>query len=150
MLRSWSHLVNLALLIWLIVSGVQHGGWMFAAGGVAAAALLYATVWLIGQYPEYSNAPNQDKYDALPRVAKQRVLAVMQRWVCWETAGILTVIAGVQQLSQGGPANGANETTILLVVLGFTLLSTVAVPFLIWRVSAMVDTLHDQMERSGS
>jgi hypothetical protein len=36
------------------------------------------------------------------------------------------------------------------VVLGFTLLSTAAVPFLIWRVSAMVDTLHDQMERSGS
>lgn len=150
MLRSWSHLVNLALLIWLLVNGVPRGGWTFAAGGVAAAALLYATVWLIGQYPESANAPNQDKYDALPRAAKQRVLAVMQRWVCWETAGILTVVAGVQQLSQSGPAGGANEATILLVVLGFTLLSTAAVPFLIWRVSAMVEALHDQVERSKS
>ncbi len=150
MLRSWSHLVNLALVIGLVVSDVQSGGWTFAAGGVAAAALLYATVWLIGQYPDHANAPNQDKYDALPRAAKQRVLAVMQRWVCWETAGILTVIAGVQQLSQGGPVGGASETTILLVVLGFTLLSTAAVPFLIWRVNAMVETLHDQMADSGS
>jgi len=150
MLRSWSHLVNLALVIGLVVSAVRNGGWAFAAGGVAAAALLYATVWLIGRYPEYSNAPNQDKYDALPRAAKQRVLAVMQRWVCWETAGILTVIAGVQQLSQGEPAGSASETTVLLVVLGFTLLSTGAVPFLIWRVNALVETLHDQMEHSGS
>ena len=150
MLRSWSHLVNLALIIWLIYNSLHTGGWTYAAGGLAAVALLYATVWLIGQYPEYANAPNQDKYDALPRAAKQRVLAVMQRWVCWETGGILTVIAGVQQLNQPGPAGGASEATILLLVLGFTLLSTAAVPFLIWRVNAIVEALYDQMQHSGS
>ena len=147
--RSWSHLVNLALLIGLLAYGLPGSGWTFAAGGVAAAALLYATVWLIGQYPEHANAPNQDKYDALPRAAKQRAVAVIQRWVCWETAGILAVVASVQQLSRTGPA-GANETPILLVVLTFTLLSTAAVPFLIWRVHNMVDALHDQTSHLDS
>lgn len=148
--RSWSHLVNLALLIGLIAYGLPGGGWTFTAGGIAAAALLYATIWLIGRYPEHANAPHQEKYDALPRAAKQRVMAVMQRWVCWETAGILTVIAGVQQLSQSGPPGGASEMTILLVVFGFMVLSTAAVPFLIWRVQAVVDALYEQTQSSGA
>ncbi|NBB72119.1 MAG: hypothetical protein GVY35_00400 [Bacteroidetes bacterium] len=148
--RSWSHVVNLALLIGLIAYGLPGGGWMVAAGGMAATALLYATIWLIGRYPEHANAPNQEKYDALPRAAKQRVMAVMQRWVGWETAGILAVIASVQQLSRAGPSGGASETTILLVVFGFTVLSTAAVPFLIWRVQATVNTLYEQTQSSRS
>lgn len=148
--RSWSHLVNLALVAWIVVNGVLNSQWTFALGGVATAALLYATIWLIGQYPEHANAPHQEKYDALPRTDKQRVMGVMQRWVCWETAGILAVIAGVQMLSSASALSSTQETLILVGVLGFTVLSTGAVPFLIWRVQATVDALHDRMQRSDS
>jgi hypothetical protein len=77
-------------------------------------------------------------------------MGVMQRWVCWETAGILAVIAGVQMLSSASALSSTQETLILVGVLGFTVLSTGAVPFLIWRVQATVDALHDRMQRSDS
>lgn len=147
--RSWSHVINLALLVGLAANGIRGGLWTFVAGGMATAALLYATIWLIGRYPEHANAPNQEKYDALPRAAKQHVMALMQRWVCWETAGILALIAGIHWLSSS-PAGSPRETLVLVAVLIFTVVSTGAVPFLIWRVQAAVDVLYEQAQPPGS
>lgn len=142
--RSWSHLINAALLILIATSGVVYERWALAAGGWGVAALMYATAWVVGRYPDRASAPNQAKYDALPTAAKQRVMAAVQRWLGWETAGLLTVVGALQWLPYT-VASSFSEPLVLIGVIGFTLLSTATAPFLIWRVEQLVDALHDQM-----
>lgn len=140
--RSGSHIVNGALLAAIVTVGVLHGRWGLTAGALAVTAFLYATAWLVGRYPNASNAPNQAKYDALPPADKRRVMAAVQRWLSWETAGILTVLLGLQLLGTAVPAGSAWQNLVLVGVLGFAVLSTAAAPFLIWRVQRLIDALH--------
>lgn len=147
--RSVAHFVNAMLLVLLVASGISLASRSILFGGLAVTALMYGAAWLVrwlaDRYPKYVNAPNQARYDVLPRPDKQRVMAVVQRWIYWETAGLLTVLLALQWIDGYLALSGSErETYVLVGVLGFALLSTGAGPFLIWRVSATIDELHDQ------
>lgn len=136
---TYAHLVNVILVIGLVALAPSLASATLHAG-LALAAVLYATAWMIRMLPRrWINMPDQAAYDALSKADQQRVLGVVQRALCWETAGFLAVLNGVQGAL---PYAAMPESRLLVIGFGcFAGLSAVTMPLLFVRVQAKIDEL---------
>ncbi len=136
-----AHLLNLGLMGVLLATAPLASLAVRVAG--AMALVLYGTAWSL-QFvpPRWMNTPDPDAFRALNADAQRRVVQVVQRWICWETAGLLAVLCGAYALANHDVRPDVPWTVVGLA--GFSLLSSATLPVLFWRVQRTIDALCEQ------